>query len=93
MTLTRARHLFDEAAGTDARGPDESLPASLAFRQWTFEPHLCVQAKGLPSVPLLRARHLFDEAAGTDARGPDESLPASHAFGPWTCEPPLCVQA
>ena len=37
------RYLLDEAAGTDARGPNESQPASHAFGPWTLEDQVRVQ--------------------------------------------------
>ena len=62
------RDLLDEAAGTDARGPDESQPASHTFGPWTFEDQAWVQTN-VCYVWLLPVHwYLLDEAAGTDAR-------------------------
>ena len=87
------RYLLDEAAGTDARGPDEIAcpPHTRSVRgllrtKCGSRPNVCY-------VWLLPVHgHLFDEAAGTDSRGPDEIQPASLAIGLWTFEDQACVQ-
>ena len=77
-------YLLDEAAGTDARGPNESLPASHEFGPWACEDQAWVQTNVCYVWLLPVHRYLLAEAAGTDARGSDASRPASHAIGPWT---------
>ena len=41
--LPEHRYLLDEASGTDARGPNESQPASHAIGLWTCEDQAWVQ--------------------------------------------------